>query len=194
MIQITKRKKEIKINLNLTNIITQIPLILEYFIYGYIFLKLFQFFTTKKIDSQFIILCVLISFIIKSLLNVVLSMFNIELGIYPIALLGCLLSAVIALIVVVTYNHRLINKICNKIGYKLIDNDIWKSIIDFKLGTNAHLFCGENVYVGTIIAIEENGLDSWIVLGNYDIRDNNNTCLKEKSDELSLMTVNLRTV
>lgn len=35
MIQITKRKKEIKINLNLTNIITQIPLILEYFIYGY---------------------------------------------------------------------------------------------------------------------------------------------------------------
>lgn len=121
-------------------------------------------------------------------------MFNIELGIYPIALLGCLLSAVIALIVVVTYNHSLINKICNKIGYKLIDNDIWKSIVDFKLGTNAHLFCGENVYVGTIIAIEENGLDSWIALGNYDIRDNNNTCLKEKSDKLSLMTVNLRNV
>lgn len=88
----------------------------------------------------------------------------------------------------------LVNKIFLKINYKSIHNDIWNDIIDYKNGTSLRIICNDAIYTGILVAHEEKGTDSWFVLRDYMVSENEITYASENMTFKSQVAINLKNV
>ncbi len=86
------------------------------------------------------------------------------------------------------------NKITLGINHKSTHDDIWQDIIDYKNGTTLRFICNDAIYTGILIEHEEKGNDSWFILENYIVEEDNTYY---KSDEIGnncRIAINLKNV
>lgn len=151
------------------DIINEIPNILQYFVPGFIFLKLFSFFTSKKyFDLTLLsIVSVVTSFIFISLLDLIIKT-EFETG---QKVLICSAGAVIlSIISSIIYKMKWFYSLVSKINNKAVNENMFLNILDFKNGNSVRVITKKNIsYIGTLVQLEENGMDSWIGLADYII-------------------------
>lgn len=153
----------------------QLPYILEYFIPGYIFIKTFQILTSRKPPKDQLVLSIVFSYIIKGICSVGHQYFFTDI-VFP---WGCrvavllFLALILSLITVVISELKFVNEIIIKINHKSIHNDIWQDVIDYNNGATMRFIYDDVMYIGVLDLHEEKGNDSWFILDDYTIEENN---------------------
>lgn len=185
---------------NVADILNQIPVILEYFVPGFIFICSFNFFTTKENSSYQIVISVVISYILKAIFSFAHQfifpkrIFLWSEKVIILTLAAFLLSLFIAWI----FEKKFFNRFPINLLHKSVHDDIWRDAIDYENGTTLRFVSGENVYTGILDRHEEKGNDSWFLLSNYIIEEDgkiydSEQALKE-TDMESKMAINLKNV
>lgn len=159
----------------------QLPVIFEYFIPGFIFICVFQYFTSRKFGSYIVMGSVAISYLLKAICSWLhtIIFIDVSFGWNKRAIILCVLAFILSIICVVVSELKIINKISLKINNKSLHDDVWNDVIDYKNGTTLRLVCEDCTYQGVLVEHEEKGNDSWFVLKDY-IVDEDNTIYKAK--------------
>lgn len=171
-------------------------MILEYFIPGFIFISVFQFFTSRKDSNYKIVDSVVVSYVIKALCSIghqhILYRHSFTWGERVVILsLVAFLSSI--LFVLVSELH-IVNEILLKINAKSAHDDIWHDVIDYKNGTSLRIVCDDTVYTGVLAGHEEKGNDSWFILDDYIVEENNLTYAAEDMKIRSKLALKLKDV
>lgn len=150
-------------------LISYIPTIVSYVAFGGIFLFTFNFITVKeqrdKTDN-FLIACITVSFVIKTILSQILKTIAEDSGKY--LLIGCTFSAVIAYLFGLVCNSRRFNNLLLKLGINRTTNgNIWKDIIRPYTWLLVHINGEEYGYLGEVKNVEEHTSAPKIVLKNF---------------------------
>lgn len=169
--------------------VEQIPILLQYFVPGFIFLFTFQFFTSqcnKSIASN-LLYDVVISYLLKSIIDLSFLRDNI------IAL--CLFALITSVISIKVSEGKLLHKIFFKINHKTVFENIWINVIDYDAGTTLKFIYPDGSYVvGVVETHEEKGNESWFILDNYIVCEPNEDYNSFDYDYSSKIAVNLRDV
>jgi len=88
---------------------------------------------------------------------------------WVIMLCAFLVSIVGALLIAKFLNGNGVKRLMRFWGNKSINNSIWRDVVDFEQGTRILAsMAGSNYgYLGFLLEIEENGLDSWLALTDW---------------------------
>ncbi len=155
---------------------------LEYFIPGYLFIRILSFLISYKTSDNIVIVSVIISYILNCVLYPIIHFILLWTHI-PIEHIitnntRCFFVSVFAIILAIglakIYELKFINRILSIFSYKSINNSVWRDYIDFDKGDLLYITCQNgNTYVGFLDYLEENGLDSWFVLKRYSVSEKN---------------------
>lgn len=184
------------INININSIIGQIPDILQYFVSGFIFMTVFLFFTSKKYENNsfLTIICVIISYCITTALKAN----NPNINNNQLTGWSIFFALLISILFSKFVNSKLFNKICMKVNHKSINDDIWKDIIDYKVGNILVLYSRDNrfIYTGVLLEHEEKENKSWFVLVDYTVEDTVSKTLRSTVGQKikSCITINLNDI
>jgi len=161
--------------IELEPLLKQLPTIFEYFVPGYFFIIMFQYFTSRKFGSYVMVGSIAISYILKASCSWLHTFIfaKIEFGWSKRAIVLCVVSCVLSIIFIKISECRLIKKVFLKVNNKSIHNDIWSDIIEYKDGTTLRIVCDDYTYTGKLFMYEEKGEDSWFSLEDYVIEENN---------------------
>jgi len=177
-----------------------LPDIFSYFISGFIFLKIFNFQTTKQKDdiSSFTLWCVIISFIIKSTVSAFDSLIipRYELIPWVAVILYIVIGMGSSIIATKIYESKRFKNYIAKINNKSLNNDVWKDIIDYE-GTTVKVFLKDNdiIYTGKLITHEERGNESWFIFKDFVSEYNNSATFDSKKiDFPSVVAINLQEI
>ena len=170
----------IVINFDINAIIEQIPAFCEYLVPGFIFIILFQYFTSRKIKKYIIGVSIAISYFLRALCLLFIQIFfyfsHIEINDWYIrAILLCLVSVSLSLLCIKISESESFSNWFFKVNYKTQHDDIWSDIIDYKNGTTLRIYCTNRIYTGRLHLYEEKGKDSWLCLSDYLIEENGKT-------------------
>ena len=168
-------KKEVIDIIDIREIILQIPLILEYYIPGLIFIRLFLFGISKKCTSNIIIYSIVASYFIKYILESVDKVWlsSLGMGVSHNLFISSAIAVILSYTCVRIYNNKIIKIIIGNVTHKSINNNIWQDRIDFDNCSMLHILDrSRKRYVGTFDYCEENGMDSWISIKDYVIIEN----------------------
>ena len=174
----------------------QLPLILEYFIPGFIFIRIFQLLTSRKDSSYQLIISVAISYILKAICSIcheyvlVDVTFSWSRRVIILSLFASFLSVIMVLFTEIKY----INNILLHINNKSIHDDIWQDVIDYRNGTTLRFVCGDTIYTGVLVGHEEKGNDSWFILEDFIIDNPQNYYQAEDMTCYARIAVNLKNV
>lgn len=168
------------LDITVTQFVNELPNILSYFIPGFIFIKIFLFFSSKDIKHvhNFFIWCIVVSYSSKTIIKFVDSIFSTcfpgnFLYDWTKIFIHIILCIVAALILSCVWSKLNLNRIIDKINHKSINNCIWDDIIDYDLGTTLKVFLKDDItFIGKLISREEKENDSWFVLIDYITIDN----------------------
>lgn len=90
--------------------------------------------------------------------------------------------------------RKLINKLSLFINHKLLHDDIWNDVIDYKNGTTLRIVCREAIYTGVLVGYEERDMDSWFILQDYIIEENHTVFNSEDVTYNSRLAISLKDV
>lgn len=157
--------------LNISAILAELPLILEYFIPGFLAIEFYDFLISKKSNDHLIFESVAVSYIIKMLYHLLHSFLfqdlQVNLGFRMLILSTT--SLISSVILVKFRESNCAEKMLSKINHKTIHTNIWDDILNLN---NDTMICAtfNNVEIsGKIYSFEERGDDSWFVLKDYVI-------------------------
>ena len=161
---------------DIIDLIPSIPMLLQYFVPGYLFLSIARFLGSWKIsDTTVTIWSIIISYIYSVAITAINAVLPAQITMNTWECLVAQLLAAVGGAVVMVYIHRskILSKLLRKINHKSVHSNLWDDMIDYDIGTTVviKLHGTNNAYCGTITAIEENGLDSWIALTEYLMLD-----------------------
>lgn len=174
---------------------------MELFLPGYIFMLLFLWLNSRKLDLTIIALwSMFISYIIQSIWSIIHQFTLSKIIISSELTIIIYIITAVVMCLVFTYiknNSLILQKLLYK-SHKTGNDDIFDDIIDYNLPTMMCVYMKSNIlYIGKFSIKEEKGLDSWITLINYFSADKET---KEKifdPDEKNLKSVvvlNLRDI
>lgn len=103
-------------------------------------------------------------------------------------------AIVLSIIIVFVTEIKCVNKILLHINNKSIHDDIWQDVIDYKNGTTLRFICGNNIYIGVLVGHEEKGNDSWFILEDFTVEENDGNYKAEDMQVFSRMAINIRNV
>lgn len=172
------------------------PVILEYFIPGFLFVSFFQYFTSKKETTYKIIGSIVISYVLKAICSVVhqhLLPQRIFIWSERVVILS-LFALIASLLCVLITELKLINKVFLKINCKSIHDDIWQDVIDYRNGTTMRIVCDNAIYTGVLVGHEEKGSDSWFIFDDYIVEENDVTYTSEDMKIKSRLAINFKNV
>lgn len=89
---------------------------------------------------------------------------------------------------------KCVNKILLHINNKSIHDDIWQDVIDYKNGTTLRFICGKSIYIGVLVGHEEKGNDSWFILEDFTVEEDDGCYKAEDMQLFSRMAINIRNV
>ena len=150
-----------------------LSLIIEFFVPGLIFVTSFQFFTSKKISKYNVLYSIGISYILKA----IFSILHKSIFIYKNfqwserAIILCIVAFLLSIVFVIASETNIVKKILTKINHKAVHDDIWLDVIDYKNGTTLKIDTNNGSYIGVLFAHEEKGTDSWFILEDYHIEE-----------------------
>lgn len=153
------------------------PYILEYFVPGFIFIRVFQVLSSRKKSDYQLILSVVISYILKAICSIghdyIYSDVTFSWGRRVIIL--SVLALVLSLASVVFTEWKRVNDWILKVNHKSIHDDIWHDVIDYKNGTTLRFICDNAIYTGVLAGHEEKGKESWFILEDYIVKEGETT-------------------
>lgn len=187
--------------ITIKELVNNLPLILEYFVPGFIFAIVYQFLTSKNFKNVgFItIACIVSSVIIKNILA------TLHLYIFPSVvfsneakvIITCIFAILISIGCAKISELKIVNKGFSLLSHKSIYNDVWRDVIDYKLGTTLIIYSKNEMIIGKLWVHEEKGLDSWFVLRDYIIvnMETNETLESDSFEESkSTIAINLKNI
>lgn len=171
------------------------PLLLEFLVPGFIFMTMFNYFTSSKIEHS-ILWSVAISYILKALCSF-LHEFIFKDVIFKWnerVIILVLISIILAIILIRFYESEWLHKIFKFINFKTQHDCIWNDVIDMKRGTTLKVICNDTTYIGILYMFEEHGKDSWFVLSDCIIQENEESYDSSKSNFPCKIVINLNDV
>lgn len=103
-------------------------------------------------------------------------------------------AVISSIILAIISECKFVNRLFMKINYKSIHNDIWQDTIDYENGTTLKITCNDGVYTGILVAHEENGNDSWFVLEEYTVEEENSEYESNDIPYKCRLAINLKNV
>lgn len=189
-------RKKVNNIVDLAGILNQLPIILEYFIPGFLFVRIFQILTSRKDSTYQLIISVAVSYILKAFCSIVHEYILTDINFswnWRVLILS-IFAAVSSVILVCISEIKFVNRILLHINNKSLHDDIWQDIIDYRNGTTLRFICGDTTYIGTLVIHEERGNDSWFVLDDYIVEEKNSKYKAEDMNFRSRIAINLRDV
>lgn len=172
----------------------QLPVILEYFIPGFIFVSTFQVLTSRKSSSHQLIISVVASYIIKALCSVGHNYIFTTISFswqWRVIILS-LMAVILSLVLVFVTEIKCVNQLLMQINNKSIHDDIWRDVIDYRNSTTLRIICGSMTYTGILVMHEEKGSDSWFVLEDFIVEGNGENYKAEDMDFRARIAINLK--
>lgn len=166
---------------NIGDILAQLPYILEYFIPGFIFIRVFQMLSSRRASDYQLILSIAISYILKAICSIGHEYIYKDLifSWSERVIILSILALILSLISVIFSEWKHINNLILKINHKSIHDDIWHDVIDYKNGTTLRCICNNVIYTGVLVGHEEKGNDSWFVFEDYIVKTDDITYKSE---------------
>lgn len=169
---------------------------MEYFIPGYIYLTVFQILTSRKTSTYQVVWSVIVSYILKAMCSIGHKYIMVERPFSWDERVIILLAIAITLsvITVIITEFKPINRMLLNINHKSIHDDIWQDVIDYKKGTTLRIVCDDVVYIGVLLIHEEKGNESWFVLDDYIIEENNKEYRAEDNEYPTKLAIKINDV
>ena len=170
--------------------------ILEYFIPGFIFIRVFQCLSSRESSDYQLIWSVTISYILKAICSFVHKYIytDITFSWDKRVIILSVLSLVLSVVMVIITELKCVNKLILKINHKSIHDDIWQDVIDYKNGTTLRFICDNAIYTGVLTGHEEKGNDSWFILEDYIVEEKNANYKAKDMSYSSRLALNLNNV
>lgn len=188
---------------NIMILIQNIPVILLYFVPGFLCLLIYTYLCSKKIESAFfLILSCVLSYVLVVLTTAICSFNSLAWVLnnvfYTAAfaiVIGVILSAIISTIFLRKgFNTYMLNHF-----HKTTHTDIWRDILDFENGSNLIIAVKNQDYaiLGHYRFHEEKGKDSWVAVSGYIFLDKRtkepiNQKLDYRDDDSKIITISLQ--
>lgn len=103
-------------------------------------------------------------------------------------------ALVLSLLFVWVTEQKFVNDLSLIINHKSLHDDIWNDTIDYKNGTTLRIVCQDSIYTGVLVGHEEKGLDSWFILEDYTVEENDTVRNSENITYHSRLAINLKNV
>lgn len=175
--------------MNIENLITIIPDLLDLFLSGFIFMLIYNWISSRKVDTMsFVVGSIFISYLIK----VICSLFLPPTISHSLVVLIYVVVAIISsLAISIFINTNSFKSILVTISYKTPNTFIFRDVLDFEEGTILCLYLkNSNIKIlGQSSVMEENGIDSYLSLTNYSYYDNDDNEIKTFLDSERGMVV-----
>lgn len=163
-------------------IFDNIPLLLQYFVPGYVSLIIFTYFTSKKTqnNSSYVMGCVL-SYVLLSFVSLIRTNTTILCNIpdSPIgnSAIAIILGICFSVLGTLVFSSKFFSRLVVCLFHKTQNDDIWHDVLDLKNGSNLKIYLRNKDYyvIGHHKNHEENGNDSWIAVsafGKFDVETN----------------------
>lgn len=157
--------------INLKDLIGVIPDLISLFFPGFLFLSIYSWFVNKKNDISIIILW---SLFVSYITNILAGLTPIE-NSSILSIISILIAVILSIVAIFICKSNIFAKILKAVNNKTINDDIFNDIIDYKKRTIMCIYLknSDKFYCGTYCMREEKGLESWIVLVDYGVSDDN---------------------
>lgn len=103
-------------------------------------------------------------------------------------------AVLLSIICVIISEAKIVNRLCLKLNNKTIHENIWADVIEYKRGTTLRLITENAIYTGVLTYHEEKGNDSWFVLKDYIIEEDNKIYKAEKILFDTRIAINIKDV
>lgn len=161
--------------MQLKDILENIPLVLQYFVPGFVTLSIFSFFSSKELkESQSgVIISAVVSYVLIAITELfadkVLILGSIRDSVLMKSGVAIIIGSIGAIICALVFHAKWFSDLLVKWFNKTPNDNIWMDIIDFKKGSNLKIYeRGKNYYItGHHYANEEKGNDSWFAVTAY---------------------------
>ena len=184
--------------MQLKEILNDIPLILQFYVPGFIFLSIFRYLTSKIIkDSQSgVILSVVVSYALISITEILTTKLNLfKDSVLIKSGITIVFGSVVSIIFALLFRSVWFSKALAIFFNKTPNDDIWMDILDFKKGSNLKIYeRGKDYYVtGHHFVNEEKGSDSWFAITAYSKKNFQNDDIIEdhSKDDKAIFVVRL---
>ena len=153
--------------INLKDLIGVIPDLISLFLPGFLFLSIYSWFVNKKNDISIIILW---SLFISYITNILAGLTPIK-NSSILSIISILIATGLSIAAIFICKSNIFAKFLKSVNNKTINDDIFNDIIDYKKRTIMCIYLknSDKFYCGTYCVREEKGLESWIVLVDYNI-------------------------
>ena len=150
-----------------------IPLVLQYIVPGFILLKIFEFFISRKYDIK---ICLAVSCVISYvLISIVALIRNIgKLSYIPNdvitnSAIAIIFGALIGFVFGIIFNTKRFSKILIWATRRSQYNDIWHDVFDFSKGTSLKVYLKDKNYyiIGVLSNMELNAKDPWWAVSKF---------------------------
>lgn len=190
--------------MQLKEVLENIPLILQYFVPGFVSLLIFRFFSSKELkESQSgIIISAVASYVLIAITELFADKIAFLNSIHDSVLMksgvAIIIGSIGAVIFALIFRAKWFSNLLVKCFNKTPNDNIWMDIIDFKKGSNLKIYeRGKDYYItGHHYANEEKGNDSWFAVTAYSKKrvENDEVIEDHSSNEKDILAVRLSDV
>lgn len=160
-------------------IISSLPTIMSYIIYGFIFVSIFNFITIKRTNNEnnhFVVSCISISFILRCIYEYLFGLFDkyglatVQIGSAGFYVVTVIITIAVAYILGIVVSSKYVNDVLLRIGVKrTVNSNMWQDIV----GDNMWMFLKfkeeDYGYLGICKYVEEESGKPRILLQRYQL-------------------------
>lgn len=157
----------------ISQILENIPVLLQYYLPGFWTITVFKYFCSKEIqtESQTILSCV-ISYVLLSISDLLANIPFLEFtrdSVLGKSGVSIIFGTLLALLISGVFCAKWFSNAMVKLFHKTPNDNIWRDVLDLTHGSNLKLYIRDADYyvVGHHRNIEEKGDDSWIVMTGF---------------------------
>ena len=157
----------------ISQILENIPVLLQYYLPGLWTITVFKYFCSKEIqkESQTILACV-VSYVLLSisdLLSNIPFLGGIKVSVLGKSGISIILGTLLALLISSVFGAKWFSGVMVALFHKTPNDNIWRDVLDLTNGSNLKLYIRDADYyiIGHHRNIDEKGDDSWVVLTEF---------------------------
>lgn len=157
----------------ISQILENIPVLLQYYLPGLWTITIFKYFSSKEIqeESQTILSCV-ISYVLLAMSDLLANIpcwGFIRASVWGRSSISVIFGTILAFLSSIIFCSKPFSCVTVKLFHKTPNDNIWRDVLDLSNGSNLKLYIREADYyvMGQHRNIEEKGDDSWIVLTGF---------------------------
>ena len=151
---------------------SNLPLLLQYIVPGYITIMITTFSLSKKVDKKnLIIFSCIVSYVLITLITLLRIKFfkKIPDNAMINSALAIILGFIIACVIAIISQRKWFKRVTITLFHKTLNDDIWRDVFDLENGSNLKVFLKDKDYylIGHLKNYEEKGAESWLALSAF---------------------------